>query len=141
MLYFGLLSFVPYPQQCSDYLQWLIYCSGAFAIFSCSPGKDAILLSVCYLSTQLLITPKLYDNKELDFTSVCYTMSISILMFVALSALAMLLTYISKIRYKLNRLMVDNLKLLDQMHEGLIVLTQRDRVLQFASKPAINLLK
>ena len=48
-------------------------------------------------------------------------------MFVAFSALAIILTYISKIRYKLNRLMVDNLKLLDQMHEGLIVLTQQDR--------------
>ena len=62
-------------------------------------------------------------------------------MFVALSALAMLLTYIFKIRYKLNRLMVDNLQLFDQMHEGLIVLTEQDRDLKFASKPAINLLK
>ena len=62
-------------------------------------------------------------------------------MFVALSALAMILTYISKIRYKLNRLMVDNLQLFDQMHEGLIVLTERDRDLKFASKPAINLLR
>ena len=37
--------------------------------------------------------------------------------------------------------MVENLTLFDKMHEGLIVLSQKDRTLQFASKPAIWLIK
>lgn len=38
-------------------------------------------------------------------------------------------------------LIEENLNLLDNMNEGLIVVSEKDRTLQFASKPAVCLLK
>ena len=37
-------------------------------------------------------------------------------------------------------LIIENLKLLDKMHEGLIVVSEKDRKLQFSSRPASQLL-
>ena len=37
--------------------------------------------------------------------------------------------------------MSENLNLFDKMHEGLIVLSEKERSLQFASQPAIRLVK
>jgi len=41
----------------------------------------------------------------------------------------------------MNKLIIENLSLLDKMHEGLIVLSEKERAIQFASNPAIFLLK
>lgn len=41
----------------------------------------------------------------------------------------------------MNKLILENLSLLDKMHEGLIVISEKERTIQFASKPAIFLLK
>ena len=41
----------------------------------------------------------------------------------------------------MRNLIIENLKLLDGMHEGLIVISENDLGLKFASKPAIEVLK
>ena len=41
----------------------------------------------------------------------------------------------------MNKLIVENLNLLDKMHEGLIVISENDRTLQFASEPAMRILR
>ena len=51
-----------------------------------------------------------------------------------------LTTYIARIEGKLNRLMLQNLGLLDGMHEGIIVLSGDDKSLEFANQPAIELI-
>jgi len=53
----------------------------------------------------------------------------------------MVITHIAEIRYKLGKLLAENLKLLDGMHEGLIVISEKDYSLKFASRPAIAVLK
>ena len=53
----------------------------------------------------------------------------------------MLLTYIAQIRGRMAYLVVENLNLLDKMHEGLIVVSKADLTLKFASKPAVRLFK
>lgn len=49
-------------------------------------------------------------------------------------------TYIARIKGKMSLLIIENLKLLDMMHEGLIVVSEKDRKLQFLSRPASQLL-
>ena len=41
----------------------------------------------------------------------------------------------------MKNLMIENVNLLDKMHEGLIVLSQADMSLRFANRPAVQLLK
>ena len=61
--------------------------------------------------------------------------------FILLTTVAMLTTYIAQIRGKISYLVVENLKLLNKMHEGLVVVSETDMSLKFASLPAIRILK
>ena len=54
---------------------------------------------------------------------------------------SMAVTYIAVIRGKNNHLIEENLKLLDKMHEGLIVVTEDEHHIKFANSPARRLLK
>lgn len=53
----------------------------------------------------------------------------------------MVFVYIAQIRGKLNYLVVENLNLLNKMHEGLVVVSESDMSINFASQPAVRLLK
>ena len=53
----------------------------------------------------------------------------------------MIITYIAHLRGRVVKIVEENLLLIDRMHEGLIVMTEHDKTLQFATKPAVNLLK
>ena len=53
----------------------------------------------------------------------------------------MIVTYIARIRGKMNFLIVENIHLLNGMHEGLIVVDEEDMDLKFATIPAVTLLK
>lgn len=53
----------------------------------------------------------------------------------------MLITYVAMIRGKMSNLIKENLNLLDKMHEGLIVLSEDYKLIQLASKPAVDLMK
>ena len=64
----------------------------------------------------------------------------AIMLFIILTILSMLITYVASIRSKINHLIQENLSLLDRMHEGLLVLSENNMQLRFASKPAIQLL-
>ena len=57
------------------------------------------------------------------------------------TVLSMTITYIAQIRGKMNELMIENLNLFNKMNEGLIVVSEKDKSLKFASQPAIRLLK
>ena len=55
--------------------------------------------------------------------------------------LATLVTYVAVLRGNLANLMSENIKLLDKMNEGIIVLSPLQLKPVFASKPAIKILK
>ena len=61
--------------------------------------------------------------------------------FTICTILSMLITYIAIIRSRMSKLMVENINLLDKMHEGLVVLSESDYSIQLASKPAVHLLR
>ena len=52
----------------------------------------------------------------------------------------MVMTYIAQIKGQLLQLMTENMNLFDKMHEGLVVVSEDDQTLQFASKSAVSLL-
>ena len=53
----------------------------------------------------------------------------------------MLISYIARIRGKLSYQAIENMNLLNKMHEGLIVLSESDLSLKFANLPAVRLMK
>ena len=55
----------------------------------------------------------------------------------------MIITYIVRIRGKMAYLVIENLNLLNKMHEGLVMVSENEseKKLEFASIPAVRLLK
>ena len=58
-----------------------------------------------------------------------------------MTGFGMTISYVVRIRGMLGHLVIENLNLLNKMHEGLILIDETDMNLKFASMPAINLLK
>ena len=48
-------------------------------------------------------------------------------LFISCAILSMFLTYIGQVRSKMRHLITENFKLLDKMHEGLLVVSEKDR--------------
>ena len=82
-----------------------------------------------------------YEGGNWSFGRFSTNLQIIVICFVFVTTLSMLITYIVRIRAKMSYLMVQNLNLLNKMHEGLIVLEESNMNLQFASSPAVNLIK
>ena len=55
--------------------------------------------------------------------------------------MSMTITYIAQIRSQINKLVIENSNLFNKMHEGLVVVSEKDKSIKYASKPAIRLLK
>ena len=57
----------------------------------------------------------------------------SMVLFGIVSIAGMAVTYIAQIRGKMSQIFNENLNLLNKMHEGIVVVSEKDRILQFAS--------
>ena len=53
----------------------------------------------------------------------------------------MLITYVVRIRAKMDFLFFENVSLLNKMNEGLVVIDENNRSLKFANVPAVELMK
>ena len=80
-------------------------------------------------------------NLEISVGFVLYNLVPTFIVFAILNVFGILVVYIAQIRGKLVQLLNENIKLLDRMHEGLMVISEKDLCLQFANRPAIAVLK
>ena len=87
------------------------------------------------------LVPILMFNEELTVAKAIAKFFGCLALFMGFTAISMLINYIVLIRGKMEILIEENLNLLDNMNEGIIVVSEKDRKLQFASKPAVCLLK
>ena len=84
--------------------------------------------------------PNMFDD-EINIDFIGQRIIELLIITTVLCLFSMAVTYIAIIRGKNNQLIEENLKLLDKMHEGLIVDTEKDLAIKFANKPARRLLK
>ena len=84
--------------------------------------------------------PNMFDD-EINIDFIGQRIIELLIITTVLCLFSMAVTYIAIIRGKNNQLIEENLKLLDKMHEGLIVVTEKDLAIKFANKPARRLLK
>ena len=96
----------------------------------------------CILSYAVVlfyIFPRLHKEK-LTVGSIYFKLMNIVGLTVFVTVYSALTTYIARIEGKLKRLILQNLGLLDGMHEGIIVLSGDDKSLEFANQPAIELI-
>lgn len=100
-----------------------------------------IMASVACTLVQELYCHKMILKEEYTFRDFSGAILQAISIFLIGTILGMCITYIAILKGRIVQLMAENVKLLDKMHEGLVVLQKEDLGLQFASAPAISLMK
>ena len=110
-----------------------------FMQFSCNMGPN-IIASTLALTFIQLCPQKIIFSENVDFLWIVGKLFNTLFIFVICCIAGMIVTYIAQIRGKMSLLMKENLNLLNKMHEGIIVVSEKDKSLQFASQPAVHLL-
>lgn len=133
-------SFVPYNY--GDYKNLILVQTlvTSYIVVACNLGPDIYAYTFTIVVMEFAIFPIIY-SEVWTLGLVVGKVFLTIYCFAILTIFAMLFTYIAHIRGRMVRLIVENVNLLDKMHEGLIVLSQTDLSIRFASIPAIRLLK
>lgn len=111
-----------------------------FLLYSCNMGPN-IVASVIALPILIIFENPFVFSVEITLNKLMAKVFTCLFCFVSCTLLGMVLTYIAQINGKIIKLVAENQNLLDRMHEGLIVISQKDKSLKFASKPAVALLK
>ena len=103
-----------------------------YLLTACDMGPNIIASTLSLTCLQLCPQPIIYNE---SFTIGLVTAKIlnSAVFFVVATVLSMTITYIAQIRGKMNKLMLENLNLFNKMNEGLIVISEKDKSLKFAS--------
>ena len=145
LLYYELVSillqgFVPFNFGDFQLIMLLMLMIQTFITVACDLSPNVICCTIVCLIMMFGQFPIMY-NEIWSISMVVGKILNALFLFIILTILSMLVTYIAQIRSKVNRLIVENLNLLDRMHEGVIVLSEADMKLTFASKPAFQLLK
>ena len=111
-----------------------------YIFFACGSVHEIFACTITTFFRLMTLEPLIY-NLDITVGFVLRNLAISLAFFATLNLFCMLLTYIAQIKGKLVQLLNENLKLLDRMHEGLIVISEKELRLKFASRPAIAVLK
>ena len=145
LIYFELInailnSFMPLE---SGYMTWVLPAATAFSLhvgYSCEQRSSTIAITVFFTFITMMIHPILY-NQTTTALAIANRIPLCFAVFIFSAIVGMTVTYIVRIQGRMRNLIIENLKLLDGMHEGLIVISENDLGLKFASRPAIEVLK
>ena len=74
-------------------------------------------------------------------TFIAEAIMMTILVFTFMTVLAMLFRYVTTLHKRIQAYNVENIKLLDGMHEGLLILSKQNHSVMFCNKPSQKFLK
>ena len=117
-----------------------LYCQYTYMVMAVNTKGHVCSCILVYTACIFVITPQVYQEEVLTAGKIYFKLMNVSGVLVFITVFSALTTYISRIESKLKRLMLQNLGLLDGMHEGIIVLADDDKNLEFANMPAIELI-
>ena len=117
-----------------------IYMILNFILMSSKMHVDVILACITLLCVLFGSQPWI-STKEMTIVLAVNKIINTIIMTGLLILIATMVTYIAVLKGRLANLVHENIGLLDEMNEGLIVLSKEQLTPVFASKPAIRILK
>ena len=89
-------------------------------------GPNIILLTLTFIVIEFFTFRLLYEDVW-TLTVISEKILNCVVIFIYCTMLGMIVTYVAQIRGKMSTLMIENLNLLNKMHEGLIVIAEEDR--------------
>lgn len=87
-----------------------------------------------------VIEPVLF-LKPLSLKYISFTLMIVLIYFIVTTILSMVFVYISELHTEMHTTNRENVKLLDGMHEGLLILSKSNQKVMFCNSPAEKLIK
>ena len=119
-----LIIFVPWDRN--SYEQEFVKDSLlVFILFASGSGKEIFACTIVSCFGLITFEPLIY-NLDITVGFVFNNLALTIGIFAVTNLFCMLLIYVARIKGKLVELLCENLKLLDRMHEGLIVISEKD---------------
>lgn len=135
------LSFVPTPSNTSLYPadKTLSY-FGVYIWCVCVPEVDIWLMLISDLVIQFAILPLVYKSQALTFEVVGAKILFTLYNLIYLLGLNIVGACVVQMRGTILDLILENRTLVDQMDEGLLILSNEDETIELASKQAVCLL-
>ena len=114
------------------------------AVAYCGSGIDIILITLALLFHEIVGKEINYNDSTFDKASVFSTLLITISFFIMLNLAGLLLVYIKETNKKLQGSIESNIRTLNGMNEGVIILSNRTlespQRIAFCNKPASKLI-
>ena len=117
---------------------WLMQDVNIYLIFFCGHRSDLIFSTIIVCVKNLVLNAWLYYRSSISFIIQMSVISLTYIVFC--SCLSMVAIYISKLHIKMRNKNAENVKLLDGMHEGLLILSKSEMTTMFCNRPAQKLL-
>ena len=140
IIYMIIQSFVPYnfgsvARSLQFFTIFLVYVG-----YSVDLKINSIFIIVLFFTLRVFNYPFMYNLERTPaYISTCVWECL--ILFFMCTNFSMNFTYLANLKVKISNLLEENLKLLNSMHEGLIVISKDDRTLKFANKSAVHYLK
>ena len=103
-------------------------------------GKQIIFITLAHAWHVTFIIHNVY-NRELEYIDVCFNLAFNLALFIFMTSMGMLIVHIAKIHAFLVLTNLDNKKLLNGMHEGLLILTKAEKSVMLSNSPSTKLIK
>lgn len=116
----------------SFFLTYIVLCTG--------PVGQVCFLSVVFALLLFVIQPFLF-NGDLNLAKTIVSIAFVLSLHLVDSLTATLFLYIAELHGKLHQLILENIRLLNGMHEGLLILSKTDQSILFVNRPVQKLLK
>ena len=125
------------PSNEYNYFPAMVFFAGFlfFVFFYTDSGASIIFLSITQVIWNFMLVQWIYED-EVTVFDIFEKLSLTILLFLICSMLAVLVLYISSLQMRMKSFNMENIKLLDGMHEGLLILTKSDKKIMFCNKPS-----
>ena len=122
----------------SDY-SFQFYCAMFFALYT--GERTQIMITTLASIANKVIVETLLFKEEITASYIFARLMTTFFLLVFLMALAMMIKYMEILQMRLQELNIGNTKLLDGMHEGLLILSQSTNQVLFSNKPSQKLLE
>ena len=123
-----LQAFLPLNYGDMSNLTYLFATVWVQIVYSCDMSRNSIATTLTLTFIQFCPHPIIH-NEKINLVFVIGKLLNSLFLFQMCSIFSMLVTYIVQIRGKMSQLFLENLNLLNKMHEGIIVVSEKDQSL------------
>ena len=123
LVYTILVALVPSSENPPTMIYWYMMTIFHFIGYFTDSGTQVVVTSISITVKMLPVGYFIYDT-EVTAVSVGMALMIAIIVFFTILTMTFVMLYISELHFKMKTMNIENAKLLDGMHEGVLILSK-----------------